>query len=201
MSQIALPLAYPADVSDEDFILSPANQAAIHHLDHWSLWPVMATILTGPRKSGRSLLARLFAKKARAAIIDDAETKDEEAIFHAWNAAQAARRPLLIVADDRPPAWTIGLKDLASRLAATPSVAIGAPDDALMQALLEKAFLHRGIAVPADLPRWIAPRVERSYVSIHRIVDLLDQAMLAERRRLTGPLARRVLEPLVRSGE
>jgi hypothetical protein len=197
MTQIALPLAWPADASDEDFIVSPANQLVVRHLDHWALWPVMATVLTGPRKSGRSLLARLFAAKTGGQIIDDAEARDEEAIFHAWNAAQAARQPLLIVADRPPPIWAIALPDLASRLAATPTVAIAEPDDDLMRALLEKAFLARGVAVPPDLPGWIVPRIERSYIAVERVVDLLDQAMLAERKRLTGPLARRVLAPVI----
>lgn len=194
---MALPLAWPADESDSDFIISAANREAVRHLDHWSLWPVMATILIGPRKSGRSLLSRLFATKSRAVIFDDAETRDEEEIFHAWNAAQASRRPLLIVADARPPLWEVALPDLASRLAATPSIAIADPDDVLIAALLEKAFVARGIAAPPELPAWIVPRIERSYVAIGRTVDLLDQAVLAERRRLTMPLARRVLAPVI----
>lgn len=197
MSQMALPLAWPADESDSDFIISTANQEAVRHLEHWSLWPVMATVLTGPRKSGRSLLARLFAQKARGVIIDDAERRDEEEIFHAWNAAQATRRPLLIVADARPPAWRVTLPDLGSRLAATPSAVIADPDDVLIRALFEKAFAGRGIMVPPELAGWLVPRVERSYVAVGRIVDLLDHAALAEQRRLTMPLARRVLAPMI----
>ena len=41
------------------------NADAVRHLGHWSLWPVTATLLTGPRKSGRSLLGRIFAAKSR----------------------------------------------------------------------------------------------------------------------------------------
>ena len=63
MNQIALPLDWPVADSDEDFLVSSANRAAFDHFKRWSLWPVMATVLTGPRKSGRSLLGHIVARK------------------------------------------------------------------------------------------------------------------------------------------
>ena len=48
----------------------------------------MATLLTGPRKSGRSLLGRIFVRKTGGRLFDNAEEHDEEALFHAWNEAQ-----------------------------------------------------------------------------------------------------------------
>lgn len=193
MNQLALPLDWPTDEREDQFILSSANEAVVQHLDHCALWPVMATILTGPRKSGRSLIGRLFAAKTRGQLIDDGETRDEEEIFHAWNRAQARRRPLLIVADALPPAWAIGLPDLGSRLAATPRVAILPPDDALIAALLQKLLGARGLIVPTGLISYLLPRIERSYVAIQRVIETLDQGALAQRRRLTVPLARDAL--------
>jgi hypothetical protein len=103
--QIALPLDWPAGADERDYIVSEANKPLIRHLEHWSLWPVMATILTGPRKSGRSLLGRIFVGKSGGEMIDDADRADEEAIFHAWNRAQERRRPLILAADMPPPIW------------------------------------------------------------------------------------------------
>lgn len=196
MSQIGLPFEWPADEQERDFILSDANRLVSRHLEHWSLWPVMATILTGPRKSGRSLLGRIFARKSGGALIDDAERAGEEAIFHAWNRAQEERRPLLIVADAPPPTWEVRLPDLRSRLSATPHVAITEPDDPLAGALIEKLIVARGLAPPPDLARYLLPRIERSYVGIHRIVDALDALALASRHRITLPLARKALESI-----
>ena len=122
MAQIALPLDWPVADADEDFLLSEANRAAFDHLKRWSVWPVMATLLTGPRKSGRSLLGRIFVRKTGGRLFDNAEDHDEEALFHDWNQAQEMRRPLLIVADRPAPAWDITLPDLRSRLTATPHV-------------------------------------------------------------------------------
>ena len=121
MSQIALPLDWPAGAQESDYVVSEANQPLIRHLDHWSLWPVMATIITGPRKSGRSLLGRIFAAKAGGELIDNAERHDEESVFHAWNRAQGRRRPLILIADQPPVRRRQARR--GSRAGATPSPA------------------------------------------------------------------------------
>lgn len=194
MNQIALPLNWPVADREEDFLLSDSNRAAFDHFTRWALWPVMATLLTGPRKSGRSLLGRIFVRKTGGRLFDNAESHDEEALFHAWNDAQAQRKPLLIIAEAAPPRWEIALPDLRSRLAATPQVEIGAPDDALLGDLIVKLLGDRGIAAPPDLPDYLVPRIERSYVAALKIVDILDQALLSHHRRMTVPMAKKALD-------
>ena len=193
MAQIALPLDWPVADRDEDFLISDANRAAFEHLKRWSLWPVMATLVTGPRKSGRSLLGRVFVRKTGGRLFDNVEDHDEEAIFHAWNEAQLSRRPLLIVGDSPPPLWKVALPDLRSRLAATPHVAIGDPDDTLIGDLIVKLLGDRGIAVPPEVPAFIVPRIERSYVAVQQVVAELDRAALSHHRRMTVAMARRAL--------
>ena len=193
MGQIALPVDWPVADRDEDFLLSEANRLAFDHLKRWTLWPVMATLLTGPRKSGRSLLGHIFVRKTGGRLFDDAERHDEEALFHAWNQAQETRRPLLLVADASPPAWQIALPDLRSRLAATPRIEIGAPDDALIFNLVLKLLGDRGIAAPPEVAEFVVPRIERSYVAVQQVVDALDRALLSRHGRMTVPLARRAL--------
>lgn len=191
MGQIALPLDWPVANGEEDFILSESNRVAFEHLRRWHTWPVMATLLTGPRKSGRSLLGGIFARKVGGRLFDDVERHEEEALFHAWNEAQAARRPILLIADR--PHWDVTLPDLRSRLAATPHVEIGPPDDALLGNLIVKLLEDRGIVTPPDLPQFIVSRIERSYVAVLRAVDAIDRAVLSGRSRLTMPVVRAAL--------
>jgi chromosomal replication initiation ATPase DnaA len=195
MTQFALPLAWPEEDGEERFILGDSNAAAVRHLEHWALWSLPVTILHGPRKSGRSTLGRHFLRKTKAGtLIDDAWAADEEALFHAWNAATASRRPLLIIADAAPPAWTATLPDLASRLAASPTVAVHDPDPALMAALFEAQLARRGLSVSAQLVGWLMPRIERTHVAVLRAVDALDRAALSRQRGgLTIPFAREAL--------
>lgn len=194
MNQIALPLDWPVADRDEDFLISDGNRAAFDHLRRWALWPVMASLLTGPRKSGRSLLGRIFVRKTGGRLFDNAESHDEEAIFHAWNDAQARRKPLLIVADAPPPQWRVALPDLASRLAATPHIAIGPPDDALIGDLVVKLLGDRGIAAPLELADFLVPRIERTYVAVLNVVEILDRVTLSHHKRMTVPLAKRALD-------
>jgi hypothetical protein len=193
MSQIGLPLDWPVGEKDEDFLVSEANRAAFDHFKRWSLWPVMATVLTGPRKSGRSLLGRIFVRKTGGRLFDDAESHDEEALFHAWNEAQEKRRPLLMIADAPPPAWAARLPDLRSRLGATPQVRIEDPDDALLGNLIVKLLADRSIVAPPDLAQFLVPRIERSYLAVQQVVEVLDRAMLSHHRRMTVPMAKRAL--------
>lgn len=193
MGQFPLPLKWPVGDSDTDFLVSTANEAAFDHLRRWAVWPVMATLLTGPRKSGKSLLGRLFVRRTGGRLFDDAEEHDEETLFHAWNDAQERRKPLLLVASGQPTEWPVQLPDLRSRLAATPHVAIQEPDDRLIGDLVIKLLADRGIAPPPELASYLVPRIERSYVAIQQVVDLLDQAVLSNHRRMTLPLARKAL--------
>lgn len=190
--QIALPLDWPQAGDERRFILSDANRDAFEHFRHWSMWPVKATVLTGPRRSGRSLLARGFVERVGGRLFDDAERHDEEALFHAWNQAQETGRPLVMVVDDSE-GWTIALPDLRTRLAATPVARIHQPDDRLFEALVELLFADRGLHIPGDALLFITSRVHRDYLSAEKVVEAIDRFAIAERARLTLPTVRRAL--------
>jgi hypothetical protein len=191
--QIALPLDWPQGSDDSRFIVSDANRAAFEHFRHWSMWPVRSTILTGPRRSGRSLLARNFVARVGGRLFDDAQQHDEETLFHAWNQAQETGRPLVLVADEPPPAWEPKLPDLRTRLAVTPVITIGQPDDALFSALIQRLFADRGLHLPEEPLRYVAARVMRDYWTAERVVEAIDRFAIAERARLTVPTVRRAL--------
>jgi len=195
MSQLALPLVVP-ETSETEFLVSASNERAVQMLERWATWPVMAGLLVGPRKSGRSLLARIFAAKSEGTMIDDADRVSETEIFHAWNKAQAEHRPLLIVADAAPPEWAIRLPDLRSRMAATPVMTLGPPDDALVSLLLARFFERRLLSAKPDLIAWLAKRVERSHLALIRVADALEADALERRSpRLSIPAARATLSP------
>jgi hypothetical protein len=190
--QIALPLDWPQVGEEARFIVSDANRAAFDHFRQWSLWPVKATILAGPRRSGRSLLARNFVARVGGRLFDGAERHDEEALFHAWNQAQETGRPLVMVTDGEAP-WPVNLPDLRTRLAVTPVTRIFEPDDALFAALVELLFADRGLHIPTEAVRFITQRVHRDYVTAERVVEAIDRHAFAERARLTLPTTRRAL--------
>ena len=191
--QIALPLDWPQSDGDARFIISDANREAFEHFRKFSMWPVKATILTGPRRSGRSLLARSFVERVGGRLFDDADQRDEEELFHAWNQAQESGRPLVMVADQVPPTWTPRLPDLKTRLAVTPVTRIGHPDDGLFAALIQLQFADRGRHIPGDALRFMSDRLHRDYWTAERAVEAVDRYAIAERARLSLPTVRRAL--------
>lgn len=194
MNQAILPFDWPAEADPSEFIVSSSNAEAVRHLDSWGRWPVKASLLTGPRKSGKSLLGRIFAAKTGGTLIDDADRKPETQIFHAWNRAQEEGRPLLLVADDPPPLWKVGLADLRSRLGATPHIRLGEPDDALMRALMTRLAERRGLALAPQIVDFLCARIERSHIALHVTIERLDAAALSQKRRITLPFVRELLQ-------
>jgi hypothetical protein len=191
--QIALPLDWPQTDDEVRFIVSDANRDAFDHFHRWTMWPVKASILTGPRRSGRTLLGRTFAQRVGGRLIDQADLADEEELFHAWNHAQESGRPLVMIADAVPPAWTPRLPDLRTRLAITPVATIGQPDDALFAALMQLLFADRGLHVAPEALRFMAERLNREYWTAERAVEEVDRFAIAERARVTLPTIRRAL--------
>ncbi len=191
--QIALPLDWPQTEGESRFIVTAANREAFDHFRHWSMWPVKATVLTGPRRSGRTLLARMFAERVGGRLIDQADSRDEEEVFHAWNHAQDTGLPLVMVAEEAPPAWSPKLPDLRTRLAITPVVTINPPDDELFEALIQLLFADRGLHVPREALRFMTERLNREYWTAERAVEEVDRFAISERARVTMPTIRRAL--------
>ena len=190
--QIALPLDWPQSGDERRFILSDANRDAFDHFRRWSMWPVKATVLTGPRRSGRSLLARGFVARVGGRLFDDAERHDEEALFHAWNDAQDSGRPMVMVVDDSD-GWPIALPDLRTRIAVTPVARIHQPDDALFSGVIALLFADRGLHIPREAMNFITGRVQRDYLTAEKVVEAIDRFAIAERARLTLPTVRKAL--------
>ncbi len=199
--QYPLPLAWPDEVQDVEFLVTDSNRHAVQVLQHWQDWPVSTALLVGPAGSGRSLLAQVFAAQSGGRVIDNAERVDERALFHAWNDAQATRTPLLLIAPAALPAWTVTLPDLRTRLAASPVAAIEAPDAALTRALLERGFARRRLDARHDLIEWLLPRLPRRHQAVAQMLDGVEQAARSERRRVTIPLARDLMTALFGAAE
>lgn len=197
MSQFALPLEYRSADGEADFYISEANATAVAMLDRWPDWPSHTLIVVGPEGSGKSHLLRLFAGRHPGAvhIFDDADAagRDENAMFHAWNAAQA-NGPALLVAARRPPGeWRVQLPDLASRLGAAGIIYIDAPDDALLAEIVAKSFRERGLRVSPIVIEYMIQRIERSFAAAASAVAAIDAAALAGQRAVTVPLVREAL--------
>ena len=128
-------------------------------------------------------------------VLDPAEPiADELALLQLYNRLREQGGHLLLTARRPVAAWGVRLPDLASRLRAAPAVAIGAPDDALLAALLVKLFDDRQLAVSEGVIGYLVRHMERSFAAARAVVEALDRHSLRDRRPVTVALARAVLE-------
>jgi chromosomal replication initiation ATPase DnaA len=221
VEQLLLQFDHAAACGREDFMPAPCNRAALAWLERWPDWPAPALVLHGPPGSGKSHLARIWAVRvgarpldaaalppfediepSGAAVLDPAEPiADEVALLQLYNRLREQGGHLLLTARRPVAAWSIRLPDLASRLRAAPAVAIGAPDDALLAALLVKLFGDRQLAVSEGVIGYLIRHMERSFAAARAVVEALDRHSLRDQRPVTVALARAVLEPQDASAE
>jgi len=194
VAQFALPLTIAGD-STARIIVGPSNQAVVDAIARPDAWPFRTAILTGPPRSGKSLLARWFAESGAGSAIDDADQLGEDALFHRWNRAQADATPLLLVSSAPPGEWRIALPDLASRLGAALLLEIGAPDDAMLAALIESHAARHGLVLGEGAAGWLLPRIERSHVAVEALVAEIDRLSLERKSPITISLLRDALSP------
>ncbi|MEQ8411207.1 MAG: ATPase [Erythrobacter sp.] len=196
-SQIALPLAPGTGGAGRRIVIGNANAGVIEALSHPARWPFHTAVLTGPPRSGKSLLGEWAAARG-IAVIDRADAWDEADLFHRWNDRQEggsrAGEPLLLIADSQP--WTIALPDLASRLGGSLQLEIGAPDDAMAAQLIEAMAEQRGLALAAGAADYLVPRTERSFVDLERLVAAIDRISLERQVPATMSVWRAALEAL-----
>ena len=144
MEQIALPLK--AGKGPARIVVGAGNAHVAEAMNAPQNWPFSTAVLTGPPRSGKSLFARWFVESGAGEALDDAQTMDEDAVFHRWNRAQENGTALLIVGGEPP--WDIALADLRSRLGGSLQLEIGLPDDEMARDLLLSFAEERGLAPP-----------------------------------------------------
>lgn len=192
MSQIALPLSQAGSGEPSLIVVGSGNRAVADALAAPETWPFRTAVLMGAPRSGKSLLARWFAKSGQGDAIDGADALPEDEIFHRWNRAQESGTPLLLVVDGE--GWDITLPDLASRMGAALQLEITAPDDEMAADLMQAMAAQRGLALGDGAPAYLVPRMERSYAAIEKVVGEIDRLSLERMAPATLSIWRDALE-------
>jgi hypothetical protein len=193
-SQIALPLS-ASPPGARRIVLGNANEQVAEALANPSTWPFRTAVLTGPPRSGKSLLARWFAAAGRGGAFDDAQRMDETVLFHRWNRAQEDGMPLLIIGGEPP--WRIALPDLASRMGAALQLQIGQPDDSMAADLLLALAEQRGLPLGEGAAAYLVPRITRSFAQIERVVEEIDRLSLERKAPATHSIWRAALDAVM----
>src|SRR5688572_4576565 len=130
---MALGLSLPPIYTEDNFLVTDSNREARRWIDHWPNWPGGILLLHGPKGSGKTHLAHLWAARARAAALtpqegaaaalqerapsllaEDIEQWPPNALLHLFNAAREASVPLLLTASTPAARLPFTLPDLTS---------------------------------------------------------------------------------------
>lgn len=218
--QIPFDFDHRPALGGEDFLVAPCNAEAVAWVERWPDWPNTALAIVGPRGAGKTHLAHVFQALSHAPVITRSILREEgadrvldrqpalvledveafigvgleEELLHLYNLAREGEVRLLLTAETPPARWSIALKDLSSRLNTAQVAEIRPPDDALLTALVVKQFADRQLGVDQDVLTYMLARMDRSFAGVRDLVQAIDEAALAEKRAITIPLVRRVLE-------
>ena len=200
----------------DDFIVTPANAAAVALVDSWPNWLVGAAAIFGPAGSGKSHLATIWcdaagAKRISAAdhlsgfensggrplVVEDVDAiaaNDERDRFLFSLFERASREsPILFTGREPPSHWPVVLPDLASRFSALVAYPLWAPDDALLVELARKLFADRQLLVTDAVIARMLVSLERSPAVFRDFVAKADAKGLAEARPINLALIRDML--------
>jgi len=192
--QLPLPMAWSGRDEKGHLLIHAGNADAVALLRSWPRWPSPCTLLVGPRRSGRSLLGRLFEAETGGMTVDEAERCDEARLFNLWNEARDGGWPLLLIADDALVPWRIALPDLRTRIGTAALARIVVPDEAAAAALIAHGLETAGSAFAPDLPDFLARRTARCYETIDSVVTRLNAASLASGQKLSIVSAKAILD-------
>lgn len=218
--QLTFDLGHRSALGRDDFLIADNNRDAVSWIDLWPEWPAPALILYGPAACGKTHLAAVWSDRTKAVsippqslstenadilfakgehfLIDPVDTwigdrAAETTLFHLYNLAKENKRTILMTMRNPPVRLSFAIPDLASRLRAAPGIAIHAPDEMLLGAVLVKMFADRQIQITEDVLNYILPRMERSFAAARDLVGKADQLALAEKRPVSVPVIRHVL--------
>jgi len=221
VTQLPLEFGFVPSFAPADYLVSRCNENAVAWVERWPDWPGPATAICGPAGCGKTHLAHVWQARSNAQIIaaehlaaGDAaqllqqsaacvvdgmgtgtlEGDAERTLFHLYNMIVERRGHLMFCAEAPPSRWPLRLADLRSRVAAAAVVTIDPPDDGLLETLLAKLFADRQLVVDRGTIIYIVTHMERSFDAARRLVDAVDRAALAARRRPSLGLVREVLE-------
>ena len=221
--QLALPFSFRPSFDRGDFVITQANENAVHWIDRWPQWNGPFLSLYGPAGCGKSHLAHIWqqATKAKTLTPDQIKTvisktfladglrlvidgvipeqltiEAQEQILHLYNWVRETRGFLLFTSQQPPSKWPLAIPDLHSRLKTVPAIEMALPDDALFQAVAMKLTADRQINIKPEVLHFAILRLDRRFDSLQNFIALLDKKSMAEKRPITIPFVKQVLASL-----
>jgi chromosomal replication initiation ATPase DnaA len=200
------------------YVESPQNSRARAALKTWQTWPGGVFCLFGEAGAGKSHLGSIWAQAAKAptiagqsldlqtlsnfadnkALIDNADTCDETALFALLTLLEREGGAVLLLARTPPAQWISELPDLKSRLNAIACETLTAPEPELLAQLIVRQSAARGFKIDEAASTYLASRIPRTFEATRAIVVCMEEVPRASLKSSMA-LAQRALQALYKS--
>jgi len=118
----------------------------------------------------------------------------EHALFDLYNRCKVENVTLLFAAAAAPSHAGFGLPDLVSRLSSSTQLPLRPLSEAQRREALRQRAQARGLLLDDAVLDWLFARAQRDFGSLAALLDRIDRASLAAKRRVTVPFLRGLLE-------
>ena len=130
-------------------------------------------------------------------VVEDLQTlKNQEVLFHLYNAYRDMGGNILFTSNAAPARLNFTLPDLRSRMNIVPIYEIEAPDDNMLMALLLKLFNDRQITPAPELLNYLIKNMQRSFSYARKLVEEIDNISLARKRAISIATAKEAINTL-----
>lgn len=214
------PITFPSMESfrDEDFVVTPLNEGDVSHILSLDSWSSSCLIIFGEAGAGKTHLLNMWGRKHNAVKVDRAcdigallgsenqsfavdsienwigDETSEHMLFHLYNHCKLNDLSLLLTSEKKLVDYNFIKADLSSRLKSADYVILEKPDDIQLKAILVKLFSDHQLQADIGVVDYIVNRCERSIDSLRKLVYVIDHNSLAEKRRITIPFVREILD-------
>ena len=213
--QQILPFEFREAKNREDFVVGASNREAVKWIDRYPRWKNNGLIIIGPTASGKSHLASVWQKKSFCDIFNyedvNRENKDLfnfnnitiedihnitnfKFFLHIFNIKQERNLKFLFTSRLNLQKINIKLEDIKSRLKTLPQALILLPTDEEIKGILLKLFKDKGVFLNEDIINFILIRIERTYITIQKLVNEVNNLSLKQKKNITIPLIKEVID-------
>ncbi|MEM8771056.1 MAG: hypothetical protein AAGD92_05320 [Pseudomonadota bacterium] len=209
-AQMAFPFPTPPPCYDRAaFLIAPSNETAWRAAEAWLASDEPNLIICGPAGSGKTHLAHIIAEKngvfvdwrsgggfnpdIEIVVLDELPADDPRLFLSVLADLNGAGHRVVLAGEGNPGSWAQELQDLRTRLEAMPRAYLHEPDEALLRAVMTKAFGDRQISVSSGVINYAAPRLLRKFAHIHAFVAALDEAAARRGQKISIPMARETI--------
>lgn len=218
-----LPLFVARPFSPDGYVIGDANREAWQAVQSWPGWPDGAMAIMGPAGSGKTYLARLWARRAgadwldagapgaglkpdilsawsqsadRHRVIENCDQSDIVVLFDFLNLVRKKQGTILLTMTRHPDDWAQASPDLLSRLRAMPKFPILLPGEEMLVDLLKAFSAQAGLLMATQVASYAAPRIGRTFQAARQCVQACQDAVPRGETRIGLSTMRQALQNL-----